>query len=97
MLDVLVMVSTSEAGPLLPPLAAALGRAGARWGCFLTGDGVRALAGAGVAEALGDAAEAVACEHSWKSAMGDAPCPIEAGSQFHLSAMLGDARRAISL
>ncbi len=97
MSDLLVVVATATAGPSLPPLAAALARAGTRWTCFVTGAGVRALAEPGVAEALAGAAEAVACEHSWQRDRGGAPCPIEAGSQFHLSLMLGDARRALTL
>lgn len=97
MSDLLVVVASATAGQSLPPLAAALGRAGARWTCFVTGAGVRALAEPGIAAALAGAAEAVACEHSWQREMGEVPCPIEAGSQFHLSLMLGDARRALTL
>ncbi len=97
MIDLLVVVASPEAAASLPPLAAALGRAGANWACFVTGRGARALARPAVAAALGGAGQAVACEHSWQLAMGDAPCPIEAGSQFHLSLMLGDARRTLTL
>lgn len=97
MFDLLVVVTTPEAATLVPPLAAALARAGATWGCFFTGAGARTLADAAVVEAVRGAASAVSCEHSWESAMGKTDCPIEAGSQFHLSAMLGDTRRAITL
>ena len=97
MSDLLVVVASPDAARALPPLAAALGRAGAHWTCFLTGRGTQALALPAVAAALAGAGQAVACEHSWRLTMGDAPCSVEAGSQFHLSLMLGDARRTLTL
>lgn len=97
MRDLLVVLSTPAAGDLMPPLAAALARAGAQWACFATGQGVGALARPEVLAALQGAETVVACEHSWEREMGHQPCPVEAGSQFHHSDMLGETRRVLSL
>lgn len=96
MMDVMLVVSTPDAAPLLVPLAAALTRQGARWGCFVTGDGARLLTRPEVVAALRPAVRAVACEHSWQR-QSDEPCPIAAGSQLDHSDMLGAAHRVLAL
>ena len=72
-------------------------RAGVAWGCFLTNDGVRALADPAFLAVLGSAARAAACEYSWHRYMEGAPCPAELGSQTVNSALMAEANRVISL
>jgi len=96
-MDVVLHVTSAEALPLAVPLAQALGRAGASWGCFLTNDGVRALADDAFRTALEGAARAAVCEHSWDLHMAGQDCPIERGSQTVNSAMMGQAARVVSL
>lgn len=96
-MDVLLHITS----PAAAPMAAALGRAftarGARWGCFLTNDGVRALDDAGFVAAVQGAARAAVCEHSWDAHMAGRDCPVERGSQTVNSALVAEAARVVSL
>ena len=96
-MDVLLHISAAKAAAIAGPLARALDRSGAAWGCFLTNDGVRALEDAGFATAIRGAARAVVCEHSWDLHGGGGDCPVELGSQTVNSALMEDAARVVSL
>ena len=96
-MDVMLHVSSANAARVVLSLARAGARAGVKWGCFFTNDGVRGLADAALVEALTGAERAVVCEHSWQQVMGDGVPPIEAGSQTVNSAMMAEADRVVSL
>lgn len=96
-MEILLHISTAEAGPVARPLAEACRRAGIAWGCFLTNDGVRLLDDAGFAAALGGAARAAVCEHSWQAHMPGRDCPVELGSQTVNSALMAEAAKVVSL
>jgi len=95
-MDVMILVSTRDSGPLVKGLMAALGRTGASWGCFFTNDGVALAGDSEVVALLGASQWANVCEHSWDK-FGDGPCPVELGSQTQNSMMMGDAARVVSL
>jgi hypothetical protein len=81
-------------------LAAELGRAG-RIGAeavpgFFTHEGVRGLRDAELRAAL-DGARTVVCEESWHRFCADAACPAELGSQTANSALMGEAKKVVSL
>ena len=96
-MNVLFVIAHRNAGGCLRGLSDACRRKGIGYSVFFTGDGVRALSGAGVAERAGRAVEAVVCEHSWRRTMEDRPCPIALGSQTDHSRMLASANRVVSL
>lgn len=93
----LLHISTREGARIGAALARACVRAGVAWGCFLTSEGVRALADPAFLAVLGSAVRAAACEHSWHQHMGGAPCPAELGSQTVNSALMAELDRVISL
>lgn len=96
-MDLLMIVSTPEAEPIALGLAEAANRSDARWGVFFTNDGVKALGNSELAAALSSADPCVACQDSWQHHMGDAPCPVELGSQTNNSLAVADAARIVSL
>jgi hypothetical protein len=101
-MEVMVHISSADGAAVAAPLMRALTRAEVAWGCFVTNDGVKLLADDGIIEALGGAARAVVCEHSWektrkKTGHAAVDCPIERGSQTINSAMMAEARRLVSL
>ncbi|ESQ16174.1 MAG: hypothetical protein N838_09735 [Thiohalocapsa sp. PB-PSB1] len=96
-LDLLMIVSTTEADSVLLPLAGACARRGLRWTCFFSGDGVQVLDNPAVVQMIGDADQPVACEHSWAGRMGAKSCPITLGSQTDNSALVGRASTVIGL
>ena len=96
-MDVLIIVSSDAAGPILLPLAKAFDRAGAAWGAFFTHRGVTLLTDAAIAEAVSRADAVVACQDSWQHQLGDVACPVQLGSQTNNSAMVGEAGRVVSL
>lgn len=96
-MEVLLHVTTPQGASVGAALARACARAGIAWGCFLTNDGVRALADPAFVAALRPAVRAAACEHSWHQYMGNVPCPVELGSQTINSTFMGEARRVVSL
>mgnify|MGYP001140466898 CR=1 FL=1 len=96
-MDVLLHITAADSLPMALPLARALTRRGAAWGCFLTNDGVRVLDDDAFAEALGQSARAAVCEHSWDHHMAGHDCPVERGSQTLNSALMGEAARVVSL
>jgi len=93
----LLHISTREGARVGAALARACTRAGIAWGCFLTNEGVRALADPAFVAVLGSAVRAAACEHSWHRHMSGAPCPTELGSQTVNSALMAEVDRVISL
>jgi hypothetical protein len=96
-MDVLLHVTTPDAARIAAPLARALTAKGARWACFLTNDGVRALDDAGFAAALTRAERVSVCEHSWQQHMAGRACPAEPASQTVNSALMAEAKRVVSL
>ncbi len=97
MTAVFLHVATPEGGPIAAALARACARAGKSWSCFLTNDGVRALADPAIVAALKPGVRAVVCEHSWHQHMGGAACPLELGSQTVNSALMAEAGRVVSV
>ena len=95
-MDILFHVSTEAGGQLLAPLACACRRRGHAFGAFFTHDGVRGLLDAQLQAALADA-RAVVCEESWHRFCADAACPAELGSQTANSALMGEAKKVVSL
>lgn len=96
-MDILFHVSTADGGSFLLSLAQACRRAGCRFGAFFTHEGVLGLKDAALQAALEYASQAVVCEESWHRFCGELPCPVEQGSQTVNSAMMGEARRVVSL
>ncbi|HKK05251.1 MAG TPA: hypothetical protein VKA50_05315 [Gammaproteobacteria bacterium] len=96
-MDVMYVVSSPDAVPLLLPLLRASRRRGTTWGCFFTDTGVQALDSEEVRDLMSCAAKAVACEFSWERYRHDKPCPVEMGSQTNHSAMAAQARHIVSL
>ena len=95
-MDILFHVTTEAGAQFLPPLARACHRGGHAFGAFFTHEGVRGLLDAELQAALGDA-RAVVCEESWHRFCGDAACPVELGSQTVNSALMGEAKKVVSL
>ena len=96
-MDVLLHISTADAVAIVAPLARALNREGADWGCFLTNDGVRAIEDAAFLAACAQATRVAVCEHSWDIFMPGRACPVELGSQTINSALMGETARVVSL
>lgn len=96
-MDVLLHITTPNAAPIAAALGKALSAEGARWACFMTNDGVKALGNPGFATALKAATRAAVCEHSWEIHMGGQDCPVERGSQTVNSALMAEAARVVSL
>ncbi len=95
-MDVLLLITTRDSAPVATGLAAALTRAGAAWGCFLTNDGVELLRDPAFTELLPNSLRAAVCEHSWERA-GGGDCPIELGSQTINCEMMAGAARVVGL
>lgn len=95
--DLLFVASSDRGARVLVGLARACRTRGAKWGCFLTGDGVRLLGDADVRSELKGATRVVACEHSWKRLMQATLCPVELGSQTDHSALVANAARVLTL
>lgn len=95
-MEILFHVSTEAGARFLLPLAHACRRGRHAFGAFFTHGGVVGLRSAELQAALRDA-RAVACEESWHRFCGDSPCPVELGSQTANSALMGEARRVVSL
>jgi hypothetical protein len=97
MTEIFLHIATPAGGRIGAALARACARAGVAWSCFLTNDGVRALADPSVVAALRPATRAAVCEHSWRQFMNETPCPVELGSQTVNSALMAEVRHVISL
>ncbi len=95
-MDILFHVGTEAGARFLLPLALACRRGKHAFGAFFTHEGVRGLLDAEVQAALQDA-RAVVCEESWHRFCGEATCPVELGSQTVNSALMGEAKRVVSL
>ncbi len=98
-MDILFHVATEAGAQVLLPLALACRRGGHAFGAFFTHEGARGLLDAGLQAALRDsrAARVVVCEESWHRFCGDAACPVELGSQTTNSALMGEAKKVVSL
>jgi len=96
-MDLLFHVSTAAGGRLLYPLVLAARRAGCGIGAFFTHEGVLGLRDTDLAAVLVQAERAVVCEESWQHFCPGLPCPVEAGSQTTNSALMGEARKVVSL
>lgn len=96
-MEILLHIATPEGARVGASLARACARAGVSWSCFLTNDGVRALADPAFVAAVKPATRAAVCKHSWDRYMNGAPCPIELSSQTINSALMAEARHVVSL
>ncbi|MDA8256139.1 MAG: hypothetical protein M0Z99_10980 [Betaproteobacteria bacterium] len=96
-MDILFHVGTAAGGRLLYPLLLAAARADCRVGAFFTHEGVLGLRDTDLVAALAHAERAVVCEESWHRFLPELACPIEAGSQTTNSALMGEARKVVSL
>lgn len=96
-MEILLMLTHPDAGPVAAGLANACDRAGIAWGVFVTNDGVKALAEEATADALGRAQQAIVCQESWAAHMPGEHCPLTEGSQTNNSALVAEAARVISL
>lgn len=96
-MDVLLHLTTPDAVRIAKPLASALTRQGGSWGCFLTNDGVKALADGDFLRISGDAERIAVCEHSWDLHMAGQACPVEKGSQTINSGLMAEADKVVSL
>lgn len=98
-MDILFHVATEAGARFLLPLAQACRRGGHAFGAFFTHEGVRGLLDAELQAALHDsrAARVVVCEESWHRFCGEAACPVELGSQTVNSALMGEAKKVVSL
>ena len=97
-MEIMLHITSRDAGALATALMRALSRAEVSWGCFVTNDGAELLRDSKFTDALGGAGRAVVCEHSWKKLV-NAPqnCPVEQGSQTINSTMMAEAERLVSL
>lgn len=95
-MDILFHVATEAGAQCLLPLARACRRGGHAFGAFFTHEGVRGLRDAELQATLADA-RAVACEDSWHRFCAGAACPVELGSQTANSALMGEAKKVVSL
>lgn len=95
-MDILFHVATEAGAQYLLPLARACRRGGHAFGAFFTHEGVRGLRDAELQAALTDA-RAVVCEESWHRFCGGLTCPVELGSQTVNSALMGEAKKVVSL
>jgi len=96
-MDVLLHLTTPDAVRIAKPLASALTRQGRSWGCFLTNDGVKALADGDFLTISGGAERIAVCEHSWDLHMAGHTCPVEKGSQTINSGFMAEAAKVVSL
>ncbi len=96
-MDILFHVSTAAGGRLLHPLLLAANRAGCSSGAFFTHEGALGLRDIDLMAALSHIERAVVCEESWHKFCPDLHCPVEAGSQTTNSALMGEARKVVSL
>lgn len=96
-MDILFHVSTAAGGRLLYPLLLAANRAGCSSGAFFTHEGALGLRDTDLTAALAHAERAVVCEESWHRFCPQLACPVEAGSQTTNSALMGEARKVVSL
>lgn len=95
-MDILFHVATEAGAQFLLPLARACRRGGHAFGAFFTHEGVRGLRDAELQAVLRDG-RAVVCEESWHRFCGGLACPVELGSQTVNSALMGEAKRVVSL
>ena len=96
-MDILFHVGTAAGGRLLYPLLLAAGRADCRCGAFFTHEGVLGLRDTDLAAVMVQVERAVACEESWHKFCPGLHCPVEAGSQTGNSALMGEAKKVVSL
>ena len=95
-MDILFHVATEAGAQFLLPLARACRRGHHAFAAFFTHEGVRGLLDAEL-QAVLEGSRAVACEESWHRFCADAACPVELGSQTTNSALMGEAKKVVSL
>jgi hypothetical protein len=95
-MDILFHVTTEDGAQFLLPLARACRRGGHAFGAFFTHEGVRGLRDAELQAVLRDG-RAVVCEESWHRFCNGLTCPVELGSQTVNSALMGEAKKVVSL
>ncbi|MCL4680940.1 MAG: hypothetical protein KJZ92_06665 [Rhodocyclaceae bacterium] len=95
-MDILFHVATEAGAQILLPLARACRRRGHAFAAFFTHEGVRGLVDAELQAAL-EGGRAVVCEESWHRFCAEAACPAELGSQTTNSALMGEAKKVVSL
>jgi hypothetical protein len=95
-MDILFHVATEGGARYLTALARACHRRGCEFGVFLTHEGVRGLMDRELQSAL-EGVRAVACAKSWLRFCSETTCPVELGSQTTNSALIGKAKRVVSL
>jgi hypothetical protein len=96
-MEILLLLTHPDAGPIAAGIGRACERAGVEWGVFVTNDGVRALADPATAGALAAARPAIVCQESWGAHMAGSECPLTEGSQTNNSALVAEAVRVVSL
>ena len=97
-MDLLLVISSSDAARLAAPLGEACVRADVDWGCFFTGDGVKSLRDEAFADLVAaNCIEAVVCAEAWKDRMDGLECPVDLGSQLHHSGLVAKADKVVSL
>jgi len=97
-MDLLLVISSADAARIASPLGEACARGDIDWGCFFTGDGVKTLKDEAFSDLVAaSCVEAVVCAEAWKDHMPGIECPIDLGSQFHHSGLIGKADRVVSL
>ena len=95
-MDILFHVTTEGGAQILLPLARACRRRGHAFGAFFTHEGVRGLRDAQLQASL-EGSRAVVCEESWHRFCNGLTCPVELGSQTVNSALMGEAKKVVSL
>ncbi len=96
-MELLLIVTSRDAGALLAPLAEACGRRRIDWVAFFTDEGVLTLRDPQVQRALRSARQSIACQDSWNHYLPAEGCPVELGSQTDNSALIASVTRIVSL
>lgn len=96
-MDILFHATAPESARLLHPLVEAARRCGISFACFFTHESVLGLGNEALLTALRAAERAVVCEESWHRFCPGLACPLESGSQTSNSALMGEARKVVSL
>ena len=97
MMDALLVITTRNSSKIAIPLMQGLSRAGVKWGCFFTNDGVELIKETACQEAVKLAERVVVCKYSWDTLSDGAHCSAEMGSQTINSSMMTEISRVISL
>lgn len=96
-MDLLVLVTTSDAHSILVPLGHACARQKIRWAVFFTNDGVKNLQDEAVVGSVESGQTVIACQDSWNHHLPNVDCPVELGSQTNNSAFIAQAEHIVSI